>query len=334
MLFFPFTLVSQVGGKSAFSFVNIENSPRIEAIGGSAIAIFDNDVSLSQSTPSLLNRSMDKELVFCFGDYFADINLFAFSYAQEYKEVGVISVSVKTINYGDFHRNDEMGNENGNFTAQDQVLTLGIGKELSKSISLGINISFLSSQYEVYKSFAIASNLSGTYFNKDNQFTSTFLIKNLGRQLNYYASEKERLPFELQFAISKELVHLPFRYHLTYHNLQNFNIKSPYKLTSQTNLETGKLEIKEETMAKTALRHIVIGGELNPFRKSFYLRGGFNFQRRFDLSLVTKPAMVGFSWGVGFKVTKFRFDYSRSSYHLSGSPNNFSIAGNLSTFGL
>ena len=44
--------------------------------------------------------------------------------------------------------------------------------------------------------------------------------------------------------------------------------------------------------------------------------------------------MVGFSWGVGFKVSKYRFDYSRSAYHLSGVPNNFSIAANLSTFGL
>ena len=59
----------------------------------------------------------------------------------------------------------------------------------------------------------------------------------------------------------------------------------------------------------------------------------FNFQRRFDLTTVTSPAMVGFSWGVGFKVSKYRFDYSRSAYHLSGVPNNFSIATNLSTFG-
>ena len=81
------------------------------------------------------------------------------------------------------------------------------------------------------------------------------------------------------------------------------------------------------------MRHIIIGGELNPFRKSFFIRVGFNFQRRFDLTTVTSPAMVGFSWGVGFKVSKYRFDYSRSAYHLSAVPNNFSIAANLSTFG-
>ena len=87
-------------------------------------------------------------------------------------------------------------------------------------------------------------------------------------------------------------------------------------------------------MAKTFLRHLVIGGELNPFKKNFFLRGGFNFQRRFDLLTNTQPLMVGFSWGVGFRVKKIYFDYSRSSYHLSGNTNNFSIATNLTNFGI
>ena len=101
----------------------------------------------------------------------------------------------------------------------------------------------------------------------------------------------------------------------------------------QTNIETGELEIKEESIAKTFLRHITIGGELNPFRKSLFIRTGFNFQRRFDLTTTSRPAMVGFSWGIGFRLSKYYFDYSRSSYHLTAAPNNFSIATNLSNFG-
>ena len=105
-------------------------------------------------------------------------------------------------------------------------------------------------------------------------------------------------------------------------------------MVSQTNLETGEIELREETIAKTLLRHISIGGELNPFKKSLFLRGGFNFQRRFDLSLASYNSFVGFSCGLGFRISKIRFDYSRSSYHLSGAPNNFSIGINLSTFAL
>ena len=330
----PLSLWAQIGGTNAFSFSNIEVSPRIEAIGSNAIAIFDNDVSLSQTTPSLLNAEMHNELAFAFGDYFSDISLLSFAYARKFEKLGVIGFSLKAINYGSFERNNAEGYNQGEFSASDQVLTIGIGKRTNDMLTFGANINLLNSVYDTYNSFALTSNLSTTYFNKEKRFTTTFLIKSIGRQLVSYASKREKIAFDMQFAISKELAHLPFRYHLSYGNINKFNIKSPYKLTQQTNIETGELEIKEESIAKTALRHIIIGGELNPFRKSFFLRGGFNFQRRFDLTTVTSPAMVGFSWGVGFKVSKYRFDYSRSAYHLSGVPNNFSIAANLSTFGL
>ena len=335
ILFLPVSLFSQDGGQSAFSFINIGHLPRVEAMGGNAIAIFDNDVCLSETTPSLLNSTMNNELAFTFGDYFSDINLLSFSYALDLGvNAGVLGVSLKAINYGSFERNDEVGYNQGEFSANDQVLTIGIGRKLNEKFTLGLNINMLNSVYDTYNSFALSSNISSTYFHSEKRFTSTLLVKNIGRQLNIYSSDREKLPFEIQFAVSKELKHLPFRYHLSYNNINQFNIKSPYKLTEQTNIETGELEIKEESIAKTALRHIIIGGELNPFRKSFFLRGGFNFQRRFDLTTVTNPVMVGFSWGVGFKVSKYRFDYSRSAYHLSGVPNNFSIAANLSTFGL
>lgn len=105
-LCFPLGMMAQYGGQSAFSFVNIEHSPRIEAMGGSAIAVFDNDVALSQTAPSLLNPQMHNECSFTFGDYFADINLLSFSYARILSKLGVIGVSLKAINYGDFERND------------------------------------------------------------------------------------------------------------------------------------------------------------------------------------------------------------------------------------
>ena len=333
-LFLPLSIIAQDGGQSAFSFINVEHSPRIEALGGSAIAVFDNDVSLSQVTPSILNPKMHNELAFIFGDYFSNINLLSFSYARDFKEIGVIGISLKAINYGEFERNNAAGYNQGTFSANDQVLTFGIGKKVHEKLSIGVNLNLINATYDTYTSFALSSNISSTYFNSEKRFILTLLIKNIGRQLNTYASEKEILPFEVQFALSKELKHLPFRYHLTYNNINNFDIKSPYKLINQTNIETGELEIKEESIAKTALRHFVIGGELNPFRKSLFIRSGFNFQRRFDLSTVSRPAMVGFSWGIGFRVAKYHFDYSRSSYHLSGIPNNFSIATNLSTFGL
>ena len=334
VFFFSLGVIAQNGGQSTFSFVNVECSPRVEAMGGNLISIFDNDVSLSQTTPSLLNPQMHNELTFTFSDYFADINLFSFSYSRDIKAIGVIGVSLKAINYGDFERNNAFGNNQGVFFANDQMLTFGIGKKVRENLFLGANLNLLNSVYDIYTSFALTSNISSTYFRPDKMFCATLLFKNIGRQLNTYVSEKESLPFEVQFAVSKALKYLPFKYHVTYNYINKFDIKSSYKLTNQTNIETGQLELKSESIAKTFLRHLIIGGEFNPFRKSLFIRCGFNFQRRFDLTTVTRPAMVGFSCGLGFRVAKYYFDYSRTSYHLSGISNSFSITTNLSTFGL
>ena len=332
VFFFPFGVIAQNGGEDVFSFINVQHSPREDALGGIAIAIFDNDVSLTQTTPSLLNKKMHNELVFTFGDYFTDINLLSFSYAYNIASLGVIGVSLKAIDYGSFNRNNTEGYTQGEFTANDQVLTFGIGKKIHQNFSVGFNVNLLNASYDTFTSFGLSSNISTTCFIQEKRFASTLLIKNIGRQLDAFSSYKETIPFELQFAISKELAHLPFRYHLSYNNINNFDISSPYKLNIHTNINTGELEIKEESIAKTALRHIVVGGEFNPFRKSFFVRGGFNFQRRFDLTTLDRPGMVGFSWGLGFRVSKYFFDYSRSSYHLSGIVNNFSVGTNLSTF--
>jgi len=333
VFFLPLGVLAQVGGVTAFSFIDVELSPRIEALGGSGIAIIDRDVSLGQTTPSLLNNKMHNSLVFSFADYFSDINLVGFAYAGKWKDFGFFSIGIKAINYGEFKYNDAVGNNLGSFSAHDQVLTFGLCKPLNERFKFGVNLNFLNSQYETYHAFAITSNLSLTYFNIEKEFTSTLLFKNMGGQIIGYANSKESLPFDIWLGLSKELKHLPFRYSFSFHSLNQFDIKSPYKLKSQTNIDTGELEIQEESIAKTAIRHLIIGGELNPFRKSLFIRGGFNFQRRFDMSLSTYPALVGFSWGVGFEVLKFRLDYSRSAYHLSGTPNNFSFATNLSTFG-
>jgi len=43
-------------------------------------------------------------------------------------------------------------------------------------------------------------------------------------------------------------------------------------------------------------------------------------------------AMVGFSWGFGVRIYKFRINYSRVTYSLAGSPNYLTIAFDLNSF--
>jgi hypothetical protein len=74
-----------------------------------------------------------------------------------------------------------------------------------------------------------------------------------------------------------------------------------------------------------------LGAELN-LTKNLIFRLGYNYQRRQEMKVESRLKMVGFSWGLDIKIYKFSIAYSRSAYHLAGSPNMFTLSAKLSEF--
>ncbi len=73
---------------------------------------------------------------------------------------------------------------------------------------------------------------------------------------------------------------------------------------------------------------MVIGTEIK-LGKNISLRAGYNYRRRQELKIDTKPGMVGFSWGIGVKISKFKISYGHPTYHMAGGGNYFSLSMNL-----
>jgi hypothetical protein len=332
-VFLPNILFAQIQN-SSYNSLNLNNSSRVLSMGGDVISIVDNDVSLAFQAPSLLNKEMNRQMSFNFVDYVSDINFISFHYAQKISNNLMIFSGLDAINYGEFIGSDATGNSTSLFTANQQIFTLGTAKQISDKFTLGTNIKLLNSQLESYHSLSLSSNVSTTYFNKENNLAATLLFKNMGKPIKSYTSTSENLPFEIQLGLSKLLQHLPFRYSLVLHHLNVYDISNDYNLNTIYDLTSNTIIIKKETVAKKMLRHVILGGELNPFRKSLYLRAGFNFQRREDLKLSSSFSMSGFSWGMGFSVRKIQINYSRSALHSSSVLNSFSLITNLSNFGL
>ena len=332
-VFLPNILFAQIQN-SSYNSLNLNNSSRVLSMGGDVISIVDNDVSLAFQAPSLLNKEMNRQMSFNFVDYVSDINFISFHYAQKISNNLMIFSGLDAINYGEFIGSDATGNSTSLFTANQQIFTLGTAKQISDKFTLGTNIKLLNSQLESYHSLSLSSNVSTTYFNKENNLAATLLFKNMGKPIKSYTSNSENLPFEIQLGLSKSLQHLPFRYSLVLHHLNVYDISNDYNLNTIYDLTSNTIIIKKETVAKKMLRHVILGGELNPFRKSLYLRAGFNFQRREDLKLSSSFSMSGFSWGMGFSVKKIQINYSRSALHSSSVLNSFSLITNLSNFGL
>jgi hypothetical protein len=328
---------AQIGGESTFQFLNVPVSARVGALGGNVIAVKDDDPNLAISNPSLLTPEMNGSLSLTYMNYFADINYGYFSYVKDFKKAGTFSSGIKYIDYGSFIETDEGGNELGNFRAAEYALILGWGKSIDSSFSVGANLKPIYSNLYTYSSVGIALDISGTYYNQKKGITIAALIKNMGTQLKPYVKDgdKEPLPFEVQLGMSKKLKHVPLRISLDLVHLENWNLafNDSTAATNQNNNLTDeeKSERNKTSMMSEMFRHIVLGAEFVP-SKSFMVRLGFNFKRRSELAHEIKPGIVGFSFGLGFRVKKIHISYGYAKYHLAGSSNHFTITTNLSDY--
>ena len=335
ILLMSLPVFAQNGGDNTYEFLNVPVSARVGALGGSAIAIKDGDPNLALNNPSLLSPEMHSTVSLTYLNYFADINYGFVSYTSDFKKLGTFSAGMKYITYGKFQETDAGGNELGEFSAGEYALVLGWGKSIDTSLSVGANIKPIYSSFYNYYSFGLAADASMTYVFHKRQITMAMVARNMGSQVTTYVEDGERepLPFEVQFGISKRLKYVPLRLSLSLNNLENRNLAyndSTYLTNSNANLsDEEKDERNRSGLFKEALRHVTLGAEIIP-SKTFILRFGFNFKRRSELAIEEKPGLVGFSWGLGVRVKRFHISYGSAKYHLAGSSNHITISTNLS----
>jgi hypothetical protein len=269
-----------------------------------------------------------------FVDNFAGTNYGYASYGFHSNNLGSFAASMQFANYGKTPTTDEYGNIiGGEYSAGDYALNVGWGRMLDSVFAIGANVKAIYSGLETYNSFGMAVDVAGSYIPNET-FCASLIFRNIGTQFSSYsASGTQPLPFEIQAGISKKLAHVPFRYSILLQHLETWDLAYSDP-NAAVDPFTGE-PIKSsgiDAFADNALRHIVLGGEFIP-AKFLSLRIGYNYLRRKEMLVASRPAMVGFSWGFGFNVSKLNFSYSRSAYHLAGSPNYISISTNLSDWG-
>lgn len=331
--FFYLIAGAQEGGSGVYSFLEIPASARIAAMGGTFITVKDNDLNTALQAPSLLNSSMNNSLSLSGVSYVDGVKFGDAGYVRDFGKFGTYMASMHYAAYGQFLETDEFGNINGTFHASDYALTISGGYQFNPKFSFGAAFKTIYSDYYIYNAFGAAIDLSATFADTLNHFTATFVFRNAGVQFkNYIQDNNESLPAEALIGISKRLIHTPLRFSLTYRHLEKFDLSysDPYNL-GDVDPVTGEPGIKSINFFNKLSRHFIIGTEIL-LSKNFNLRVAYNFQRRREMTIDTRPGLVGFSMGVGLKVSKFIISYGRGNFHIAGGANHFSITTNLSEF--
>ena len=322
-------LYGQLGGVGTFEFLNLTPSARITALGGYSSTLRDNDVNLGLLNPAALNDGTQGQVAINHNFHIADINHGYFAYGFGLDSLGInLAIGGQYVSYGEFIRADTRDNILGTFSAAEYALSISAAKLISDRLSVGTTFKLVRSDLDQFDSFGIAFDLGVQYLKPDKDVVWSVLVRNIGVQLSRFSDRRESLPTDIQVGYAKKLAHLPFRFLVTARDLQRWDIRESTRVEddpifiNQTVTEESGLQV----FTSNLFRHLVFGGEFIIGQKeALRLRFGYNHQRNQELQSNVFRSFGGFSFGVGIKLKKFRFDCGLGNYHLGGGVNHLSL---------
>lgn len=330
-------LYGQSGGRSIFTFMNLPSSARTLALGGYQPSLSDSDINLLYENPASGNPSLHHALSFNHSFYFDKVQFGYATYGYHLEKSGItLGLGVRYIDYGTFNQTNELGDITGEFDASETAVGITASKSIYERLSLGVAARFAQASFETYMSNAILFDIGALYEIPEQKIFISLVLKNFGFQMSRFWQEREPLPFDIRAGISKRLEHLPFRFSITAHNLHRWNINYDDPSASSGSFVFGSEQEEEDPRFNAAdnfFRHLIFSGEfyLGP-NEQFQLRLAYNHLLGREMSLPDARVFSGLSFGLGFRVNRFRLEYGFGRYHTGANANKITISTQLSEF--
>lgn len=336
---------------SNFAVLDIPTSARLNALGGTNVALRDGDLSFALQNPALLCPQTDKmiQLGYAFigqGLHFATA-LYGHNFSDnvklekdnpEIEKNNYFGVGLHYLDYGKMQYADEFGNQDINltFSAKDICIDIMYARQLGEMFSVGVSLRPVYSIYEAYSSFSLGADIGGHFQTRDKQFQLGLSLQNIGWQLKgFYTDEngtqhREMLPINLALGLNYKFGHAPIRLHMTIHNMQTWAInysmngKETYVLKTKKGMTTDEWKLAQDNGAvmwyDMAFRHCIFGLDIVPKSERFYLSLSYNHRRRMEMrDNIDKMSLAGFALGAGIKIKMVQLGFGMSQF----ARNNF-----------
>lgn len=322
-------LSAQIGGQNTYQFLNLPVSPKVSALGGKNITLNTFDPTNAMNNPANINFDMHNQMSVNYMNYFADINYGTAAFAYDVgRRTEVIQGGITYIDYGNFDGFDENGNATGEFGGAEAAFSIGYARRIGRSnFRVGGNVKLISSRLEQYSSFAGALDLGISYIYDDWDLVVSGMVRNLGTQFKPFNEVRETLPLEVVLGVSQKIKDMPFRWHLTIENIQEWNIAFRNTARDQEDL-SGNITPDDPGFFNNVLRHGVFGIEIFP-EGGFNIQLGYNFRRGEELRIEEQRAFSGLTGGFSIKINKLRFSYSYAQFNRAASSSFFGLNINL-----
>ncbi|MFC1564149.1 PorV/PorQ family protein [candidate division KSB1 bacterium] len=277
----------------AYTILEKEISARASGMAGSFNSIAGDPYSLFYNPAGLIGVQ-NNTVGFTYVNDLLDLNAGNFVYSGSYDVTTKYAVGMHYINYGDFSKRDEFGNDLGSFTVNDVVLTAGAAREFSTNIYWGASAKYLYSRIDEYSSSVFLGDAGIIYTIPSENLNIGLSLSNFGFVVSPYIDTKEDLPTSVKAGVSKKLAHAPVL------------ISAEYR-----SFFTGEDQI--------------LGGGEFYFSDKFTGRIGYNSYGKDQNVGDDNGFLAGVSFGFGFKYKKYLIDYAFSSFGTLGNQNRLGI---------
>lgn len=282
--------------QEVYSFLRLPVSAHAAALGGDNVTIWDDDPSMIFHNPALISNVSDKSINLNFMTYMQGAKTASASFIKAWKERATWGISAQYMDYGSMKETTADNIELGTFSAKDIAIAGSFAYLLGERWSGGITLRVISSSIAGYNSMAIASDLGLNYYDEQRGWSISAVAKNLGGQVKAYQDEYEKIPFDLQVGVSKQLAAAPLRFSATLSRLNRWD----------TNF----------------IQHLAIGADVF-IGERVYIGAGYNFRRSEEMKISEGDGSsshgAGLSIGAGLTLQRFKLGVAYAKYHVSAS---------------
>ncbi|MFT3844982.1 MAG: type IX secretion system protein PorQ [Lacibacter sp.] len=319
------TSAQTLGGNSAYNFLRFPASPQTAAAGGINLSSKTNDLSAAFSNPAQLDSAMHSQMAANFNSLYAGVKNVHWMIAYRHPALKTnFAASVFYFDYGNTVQTDASGNILGSYKPRDFAVQLLASREYMNRWKYGLSLKFLSSNYGVYRSSAVAADVAVLYKDTASFLQVSVAAVNMGGQLRRYnSSEPEELPFDVQVGISKRLSKAPIQFSLTAHHLHLFHLNYNDTLFNNENGIANSSD-KKFTIDKL-FRHFVFSTQI-VIGQRVEITAGYNYLRGKELRIYNSAnGLTGFSFGVGMLLPKMQLRYARTQLQNNISYNQLGL---------
>ena len=216
---------AQLGGRKVFPFLDLPPSASLAAWGGMNVSNRSNDPQMLFGNPALLNEQMDGRLSLSYVGYVADIKQSSGAYVFNTQKYGRLAGSLSYLSYGSQESFDAAGNSLGSFSTNEY--TVGVSDAYTKGkFTYGLTTKLAVSSIAGNRSVAGVADAGVVFRHPTQDFTLGLAVKNAGYQFTVYpGTVRGALPLDVQLGTTIKPEHMPVRFSITTHHLQQWNIQ-------------------------------------------------------------------------------------------------------------